>query len=146
MVSMSDTNWFTYLQNLVEYGQSQGVNVVSKRGCDDSYDVDIQTITINKRRTTKNQVYILLHELGHHKILKDGMLNKKFAVLIKENIPRNLSNRILTLEEEVIAWHFGENIGLAFGIPLDASFQVLKSRCLKTYVESIASSKKRTNQ
>lgn len=145
MVDMSDTIWHTHLQNLVEYSRFQGVEVIFERGGDDCYTPDTQSIAINSRRTLKNQTYILLHELGHHKIMKDGMLFKKFAVLNEENVARNLSNRILSLEEEVIAWHIGEGIGRTFGITLDANFQVLKSKCLKTYVDSIASKKVRNN-
>lgn len=143
IVDMSDTSWQTHLQNLVEYSRNQNVNVMFVRGCDDAYDVDNQTIEINNNRTIKNQVYILLHEIGHHKILKDNELQKKFASLT--HIPQTLSKRILTLEEEVIAWHIGERVAQEHNIPLDSTYQVLKSKCLKTYVDSIAS-KKRTNQ
>jgi hypothetical protein len=142
---MSDTNWHTHLQNLVEYSRNQNVNVMFVRGCDDAYDVDNQTIEINKRRTPKSQAYILLHELGHHKVIKSPKLAKKFACLNAEHVPRNLSKKMLTLEEEVVAWHIGEDIAERLDIPIDKTYQVLKSKCLKTYVDSIAS-KKRTNQ
>ena len=139
MVVMSDTDWTVHLQNLVQYCRSQNVDVAFKRGCNDSYDVDKQYIEINKRRTTRNQVYILLHEIGHHKILKDKTLSKKFALLIKPKAPKNLSKSILSLEEEVIAWHIGEGIAQECNIPLDSTYQVLKSKCLKTYVVSVVS-------
>lgn len=142
IVDMSDTSWHTHLQYLVEYSRSQDVDVVFKRGCEDVYDTENHSIEINKRRTPKNQVYVLLHEIGHHKILKDNELQKKFASLT--HIPRTLSKRILTLEEEVIAWHIGERVAQEHNIPLDSTYQVLKSKCLKTYVDSIASKKKRT--
>lgn len=116
------------------------------RGCDDAYDVDNQTIEINNSRTAKNQVYILLHELGHHNVVKSPKLAKKFACLNAEHVPRNLSKKMLTLEEEVVAWHMGEDIAEQLEIPIDKTYQVLKSKCLKTYVDSIASKKKRTNQ
>lgn len=115
------------------------------RGCDDAYDVDNQTIEINNNRTIKNQVYILLHELGHHKIITSRKFAKKFARLNTEQLTRNLSKSILELEEEVVAWHIGEDIAERLDIPIDKTYQVLKSKCLKTYVDSIAS-KKRTNQ
>lgn len=142
---MSDTNWHTHLQNLVEYSRNQNVNVMFVRGCDDAYDVDNQTIEINNNRTIKNQVYILLHELGHHKIITSRKFAKKFARLNTEQLARNLSKSILELEEEVVAWHIGEDIAERLDIPIDKTYQVLKSKCLKTYVNSIAS-KKRTNQ
>ena len=145
IVDMSDTSWQTHLQNLVEYSRNQNVNVMFVRGCDDAYDVDNQTIEINNNRTIKNQVYILLHELGHHKIITSRKFAKKFARLNTEQLTRNLSKSILELEEEVVAWHIGEDIAERLDIPIDKTYQVLKSKCLKTYVDSIAS-KKRTNQ
>ena len=145
IVDMSDTSWQTHLQNLVEYSRNQNVNVMFVRGCDDAYDVDNQTIEINNNRTIKNQVYILLHELGHHKIITSRKFAKKFARLNTEQLARNLSKSILELEEEVVAWHIGEDIAERLDIPIDKTYQVLKSKCLKTYVDSIAS-KKRTNQ
>ena len=145
MISMSDSSWQTHLQNLVEYSRSQNVNVMFVRGCDDAYDVDNQTIEINNNRTIKNQVYILLHELGHHKIITSRKFAKKFACLNTEQLARNLSKSILELEEEVVAWHIGEDIAERLDIPIDKTYQVFKSKCLKTYVNSIAS-KKRTNQ
>jgi len=145
IVDMSDTSWQTHLQNLVEYSRNQNVNVMFVRGCDDAYDVDNQTIEINNNRTIKNQVYILLHELGHHKIITSRKFAKKFARLNTEQLARNLSKSILELEEEVVAWHIGEDIAEQLDIPIDKTYQVLKSKCLKTYVNSIAS-KKRTNQ
>lgn len=145
IVDMSDTSWHTHLQNLVEYSRNQNVNVMFVRGCDDAYDVDNQTIEINNNRTIKNQVYILLHELGHHKIITSRKFAKKFARLNTEQLARNLSKSILELEEEVVAWHIGEDIAERLDIPIDKTYQVLKSKCLKTYVNSIAS-KKRTNQ
>lgn len=134
---MSDTNWHTHLQNLVEYSRKQNVDVVFKRGSDDCYDTDTNVISINSKRTKRNQTYVLLHELGHHKILKDGELNKKFASLIEPCTTRSLSKKVLTLEEEVIAWHIGESIAREQSIPLDSIYQVLKSKCLKTYIEPI---------
>lgn len=145
IVDMSDTSWQTHLQNLVEYSRNQNVNVMFVRGCDDAYDVDNQTIEINNNRTIKNQVYILLHELGHHKIITSRKFAKKFARLNTEQLARNLSKSILELEEEVVAWHIGEDIAEQLDIPIDKTYQVLKSKCLKTYVDWIAS-KKRTNQ
>lgn len=135
---MDNNTWNTLANKLVEYCALMDVQVCFKRGCQDAYTIENQLIEINSNRTKQNQVYILLHEIGHHKVVKDNKLAKKFAVL-NETHSRNLSNKILNLEEEVMAWHYGENLAAELGIELGSKYQVLKAKCLKTYIESIVS-------
>ncbi len=141
---MSYTDWNNYLTTLKQHCVNNNIEVVFKRGCQDAYTVETQLIEINSNRTKQNQVYILLHEIGHHKVVNNKKLAKKFASL-NQPYSRNLSNKILNLEEEVMAWHYGENLAAELGIELDSKYQVLKAKCLKTYIESI-SSKKRNQQ
>ena len=138
--SMSYTDWNQHLTTLQEYCVNNNIQIVFKRGCQDGYTMKTQLIEINNRRTKQNQVYILLHEIGHHKIVSNKKLAKKFATL-NEPYSYNLSNKILNLEEEVMAWHYGENLAAELGIELDSKYQILKAKCLKSYIDSIASSK-----
>ena len=133
--NMTDTIWDIHLHKLVEYCRNQNVAVYFKRGCDETYDVKDEYIEINSRKTKRNQLYLLLHEIGHHKVIKSQKFAKKFACLNDKKIARNLSNKIRTLEEEVVAWHIGEDIAEELDIPLDDAYQILKAKCLKTYAK-----------
>lgn len=134
---MNDTDWEFYLNELIKYCLSQQIQIVFEKGpLWENYDSDTQTIQINTQRTKENQVYILLHEIGHYKIFKDEFLSEKFAPLLEKK-KCNLSNQILELEEEIMAWHLGEKIARMFYIPLDLKYQVLKSKCLKTYIRQL---------
>lgn len=131
---MSDfINWDLQLQALVKYCRRQGVDVIFKRGCETLYNLSSQSIEVNSRSTNRNQTYLLLHEIGHHKIIKSEKYSKKFTCLNTSNALCSLSKKILTLEEEVVAWHIGEDIAQELNIPLDVTYQVLKSKCLKAY-------------
>jgi len=134
-------NDIALIDKLVGYCNLIGIDVCFKRGCQDAYIIETQLIKINSNRTKQNQVYILLHEIGHHKVVKNKKLAKKFSTL-NQAYSRNLSNKILNLEEEVMAWHYGENLAAELGIELDSRYQVLKSKCLKTYIESINTKKR----
>jgi len=136
--SMSYTDWNNHLTTLKEHCANNNVEVVFERGCQDAYTIETQKIEINSNRTKQNQVYILLHEIGHHKVVKDNKLAKKFAVL-NERHHYNLSNKVLNLEEEVMAWHYGENLAAELGIELGPKYQVLKAKCLKSYIGLIIS-------
>lgn len=114
-----------------------GVQVVFKRGCSDEYEPDDKAIQINTQRTKENQLYILLHELGHHLIFENSNLANKFGLLNNKDRKRNLSNQILELEEEVKAWHLGEDVANKLNINLSTNFQLLKAKCLKTYIRSL---------
>jgi hypothetical protein len=130
---MDNVIWNTLADKLVDYCTSLDVKVYFKRGCQDGYTLENQKIEINSNRTKQNQVYILLHEIGHHKIISDNKLAKKFAVLNKTH-SHNLSNKILNVEEEVMAWHYGENLATELEIELGPKYQVLKAKCLKSYI------------
>jgi Zn-dependent peptidase ImmA (M78 family) len=134
---MNRTDWNILIFNLVEYCNSMGVKVFFKRGCSDEYEPDDKTIQINTQRTKENQLYILLHEIGHHLIFENSELADKFAILNEKKVKCNLSNQILELEEEVNAWHNGEEVARALGIELNSRFQLLKAKCLKSYIRSL---------
>lgn len=134
---MDRIDWNTLISKLVEYCNSMGVKVSFKRGCSDEYEPDDKTIQINTQRTKENQVYILLHEIGHHLIFENSNLANKFGLLNNKDRKRNLSNQILELEEEVKAWHLGEDVAIKMNIILSTRFQLLKAKCLKSYIRSL---------
>ena len=93
-----------HLSRMLLYCSLNGVNnVVFKHNIEDQYDTDTKTIIINKSRSLVNQLYILLHEYGHHRIMEDPVLNKKFLDLIERDPNNTLSEQILAIEEEVLA-------------------------------------------
>jgi hypothetical protein len=134
---MDDNNWNSLISQLVNYCSLINVQVVFNRGCTDEYEPDDKIIFINTQRTKENQLYILLHEIGHHMIFEKPELAEKFAILNEKKVKNNLSNQILELEEEVNAWHNGEEVARALGIKLNSRFQLLKAKCLKSYIRSL---------
>lgn len=126
------------LSRLLLYCGLNGIeNVLFKNNKQDEYDTDTRVITINKRHVLKSQLYILLHEYGHHCIVRDERLNKKFATIIDRDPNNTLSEQILAIEEEVLAWNFGEEVAKILDIDLTGKdYQVLKAKCLKSHIKS----------
>jgi len=126
--------WNSNLSKLVQHCSEQGIGLTFAPGKDDVYDTDEKTIVINSRRTKENQFYILLHELGHHKIFLDKKLAEKFQPVNTDVYPQTLTKQILLLEEEITAWNLGEEFALSLGIELPKKFYILRARCLKTHI------------
>jgi hypothetical protein len=127
------------LDKFVAYCKEQGISdvrFVIKNGVGD-YCPKTQRITLNCKTKAEKQLYVLLHEYGHHCILKDRTLSKKFAALVDRQPNRTLSEQVLSLEEEVLAWHLGEQAAAANDISIDQKkYQVVKARCLRSYIAS----------
>ena len=134
---MGNNDWNILICKVVDYCKLINLQVVFKRGCTDEYEPDDKIIFINNQRTKENQLYILLHEIGHHLIFENSELANKFAILNEKKVKCNLSNQILELEEEVNAWHNGEEVARVLGIELSSRFQLLKAKCLKSYIRSL---------
>ena len=131
-------DWNGLILKFVNYCNSVGVQVCFKRGCEDQYDSDYQTIQINNQRIKKNQFFILLHEYGHHQIFQNKRLNKKFSSIAERDVGNTLSEQVLAIEEEFLAWHFGEEAAHNLGIDLSIheTYQTLKAKCLKSHIQS----------
>lgn len=126
--------WNNNLSKLVQHCLEQGIKLTFSPGKDDEYDTDEKTITINSRRTKENQFYILLHELGHHKIFLDEKLAKKFQPVNTDIYPQTLTKQMLLVEEEIMAWNLGEDLAVSLGMELSKKFHILRARCLKTHI------------
>lgn len=131
-------NVSTHLEKFIAFCKAEGVSeIVFKSGTNDEYDTDNKLIKINSRRTDENKLYILFHEYGHHYLFQNESLSKKFKAISDRDARNILTEQVLAIEEEVLAWHYGEEAAKSLKIPLDQEkFQLLKSRCLRTHIQS----------
>lgn len=127
------------LQKLAAHCLDVGVvDVRFRYGAEDEYDSETKVITINKRRASGLQLCYLLHELGHHLVMSHEPTARKFAAIAnKEPSENNLREQVMSIEEEVIAWHLGELEGRANNIVVDPDLlSRTKTRCLASYIRS----------
>ena len=96
---------------------------------------DRYVIWLNSRVKPETRLYLLLHELGHVFILRDKKLITKFSRVNSK--AKSLSLKILEIEEEVLAWHMGEQFARKDDIYLGPGFLLCKAKCLKTYISSV---------
>lgn len=127
--------WATCLYRLVKICTDHGIKIKFKRGVQDVYIPDKKTININSNRTKEFQVYVLLHEFGHYLIDSDSSLQKKFEPVAYSKKHSRLKDQVLILEEEVLAWHLGEQTAEKHWISIGPKYMGLKSKCLKAHVK-----------
>lgn len=106
-----------------------------------------KTIKIQGKYNTEIQLYILLHELGHHLLRKNKKTYyKKFPIVAyaesDKKYTRRVSYRVASLEEEFKAWDAGLRLGkkLGVGIRLDR-WDWIKTKCLMAYIRYYGSKK-----
>ncbi len=109
----------------------------------DLYKPDVLCIEVGK---VEDQVYLMLHELGHHELRKNWVRFEEclpviaYAEEVKLNeretkYTRRDSYIVGSLEEEFMAWSEGLRLGSLMGIRINMQHWIeLKSRCLKAYI------------
>jgi len=130
-----ELRWKTKLSRLINICMERGIKVKFKRGVQDVYSPDDKDIVVNSNRTKEFQFYVLLHEFGHYLIDADPALQKKFEPVSLAKKHRLLRDQVLLLEEEVLAWHLGEQAADKYWLSIGPKFRGLKSKCLKAHIK-----------
>jgi hypothetical protein len=144
------------LEKLRQYAESEGFIDIS---FEDDYSFiswdrnnlyNPSILHIQAKETIENQVYLMLHELGHHELRKNwDNFEKRFPViayaeeikLIKNNkkYMRRNSYIVSSLEEEFMAWSEGLKLSISMDIKVNMKKWIeIKSRCLKRYINYYA--------
>lgn len=124
-------------RRLVEYCNGRGCHVEFAR-VSSEYDVETRSIWINSRYTLANQVYVLLHEIGHMLIIDQrGRREKSFPrgwnVGGLKAARTQLARTDIVLEE-VEAWERGLRLADRLGIWYSrAGFDRCRSDRLRSY-------------
>jgi hypothetical protein len=111
-------------------------------------------IKIEPCKSYEEQVYVWLHELGHHQLRKNWAKFHRelpsMAIAEEEHLYakdtkylRRQDYIVSHLEEEYKAWEEGFKLGERLGIKINmAKWAPLKSKCLMSYIRYFASLKK----
>lgn len=123
-------NWQQQLDAAVVYCNLLGWSV-SFVLTEDRADLNDFAIYVNRRRSIKNQFFMLLHEMGHLELYSRPGYDDTFGKY--QGQYSTLPYRINILEEEVAAWSIGEEIAKKFKWAIDNDFFRIKARMLSTY-------------
>lgn len=127
------------LRTLVEWCAARGLRVeFSRKGGGIYYPIK-KEICISSQASPKTQLYLLLHECGHHLINPDskyGRYSKGYDISDPE-VTKTTHHRLDVLEEEFEAWHRGWKLALRLNIATPdekETYDKLRVKMLKSYL------------
>jgi len=140
-----ELSYIEKIKHVVAWCESKNIEVIfSKEG---SYYSETQKIHINQRLKPETQLYVLLHECGHHLIgYKERHERYGMGYTVEDaSIKRSLIHRIDVLDEELEAWHRGRKLAGRLCISIDKKqFDRVRAKMVKTYVRWTISTKTST--
>lgn len=128
------------LQTLVDWCIDRKIMVEFKQLQNGEYDGAARSIAINNRASPERQLYILLHECGHHLIGEpspDGRFGCGHRAYIDDNpnLKRTTVHRVDVVDEELEAWARGLKLANRLGIKLDLNrYNRVRSMYVRSYM------------
>lgn len=126
------------LAKVIDWLDRKGMKVGTARHANAVYDPNTQTISINSRLAVEQQLYILLHECGHH-LIGDRDRHERFGMgynVYDTAESRTLVHRVDVVDEELEAWHRGRRLAGRLKIKIDKNaFDSARAAYMKTYMK-----------
>jgi len=132
------------INKLVKWAKEvKQITVVFATGQVDRYMPEDRLIIINETQTDENQLYTLLHEVGHSMNRETGNLAYrygKYKLLAKSDETgkpiKSYAYRVQLLDEEMQAWKNGKEIAEGLGIKLDErAYENCAAKCIMSYID-----------
>jgi hypothetical protein len=128
------------LQRVVAWCEARKLEVVFDGRAGGLHDSERRKIRITGRARPDKQLYLLLHECGHH-LIGDPQSNTRFSQGYSAgdndpSIKRSATYRIDVIAEELEAWHRGGRLAKRLELKLDKrAFDKERTTCMKTYMK-----------
>lgn len=128
-----------YFNRLIDFARSLQINIFYKNNVNIGYFLpNKKEIIIDPKLTLDQQIFSILHELGHH--LDDVENNYKYDDIYgkaNKKVEKELSLSIreynVLNECEIRAWKKGEIIAKLLDIRLNKGYSIFKKSCLSGY-------------
>ena len=130
-----NAEYYTWMETLVHYVQSEYDAEVILTSEENSYVYSYKQnkVEIDGAYPPRDKLYILLHEIGHLARMMENPEDSTF--FMDKSGDKNLVEKTMTLMEEVLAWHKGEEIAERLQIPIEKrAWQRMINRTMQKYV------------
>lgn len=117
------------LSTVIEWCRVQGIEVGFTRMSNGEYDPDNQQISVSSAARPETQLFILLHECGHHLFKTTGRSQ------VEPTRVGSTAYVVEHLSEEFEAWRLGSELAQDLDIALTKHWHVYKTRCLASYID-----------
>lgn len=132
-----------YMNKLVKWAKkTKHITVVFTTGQADRFMPEDRLVIVDESQSEKNQMFTLLHELGHamNRDTRMSYKNGKYHLLQKSEATgrpiKSYAYRVQVLDEEMSAWKNGRLLADKLGIKLDErEYENCAAKCVMTYVD-----------
>lgn len=127
------------MSTVIDWCSSKNITVQFGKKPGGVYNAVDRTITIAGRAAPEKQLYMLLHECGHHLIGFDEM-DERFGMgypFVEDPVVNTtFHHRVACLEEEMEAWNRGWRLSKRLHLQLEReAFDKIRLDCLRSYIK-----------
>lgn len=126
----------SHLKSLVSWCAERKIEVLFNKRSGGIYYPEVRFIHINGRMNPEKQVFLLLHECGHH-LIGDKEKHERFGMGYSTNDPhvkKTFQHRCDIVDEELEAWHRGWKLSRRLKLKINKSkYDKTRSNMIKTY-------------
>lgn len=127
------------IASVVDWCVSKNIKVEFGKLPGGSYNAVDKTIKIACRAAPEKQLYMLLHECGHHLVgfdEDDERFGMGYPYVEDPAVNNTFHHRIACLEEEMEAWNRGWRLSKRLHLQLERSaFDKVRLECLRSYIK-----------
>jgi len=130
--------YYEWIEHAANYAIVKYQAQVDLLADEDSYSYSFKDNKIQLKGSSppRDKLYILLHEIGHVSRLMEHKGSSTY--FLDKSGEKNIRERTMTLMEEVLAWHQGEQIAKTLNISLEPrAWQRLMNKSIDKYVKWI---------
>lgn len=127
------------ISTVIDWCAFKGIKVQFGKKSGGMYNTEDKSITLACRAAPEKQLYMLLHECGHHLIgfvEKDERFGMGYPYIQDPKVNTTFQHRLACLEEEIEAWNRGWRLSKRLRINLDRKyFDVVRLSCIRSYIK-----------
>jgi hypothetical protein len=130
------TDYYAWIQTVVDHAQHKYQAQIELTAEENAYvySQNQNKIQVMGATMPRDKLYILLHEVGHLSRMINNSSDSTF--FLDKSGDKNVREKVMTLMEEVLAWHKGEEIARELDIPIEhRAWQRLVNRSVEEYTK-----------
>ena len=125
--------WIAHVADYVKKTFGAEVDMMAE---EDAFIYEAKRGRVQVKGTTppRDKLYILLHEVGHLVRLHENATDNTFFMDRIREVPTSERDKVMTLMEEVLAWHKADELAQRLGVPIEKrAWQRLVNKSIDKY-------------
>lgn len=130
------SEYYKWIGHVIEYAKHHYNAEIDMHAEEDAfiYEYKQKKIQVKGATPPRDKLYILLHELGHLARLSENSSDNTY--FMDRSGAKNEKQKMMTLIEEVLAWHKADEIARTLDVPIEKrAWQRLINKSIEQYAD-----------